>query len=281
MRSPAERAKPQPRDHSVLTHQRDDVCQRADGCDLDEGRQPALASRACAQRLNELQGDADARQVFIRIAAVVALGVDHRQRVRQIAVRLVMVGDDEIDSEFARASGCLGGANSAVDRNDERHALGVQPLDRCRLQPVTVAQTLGNEVNDFAAEQLERPPQDDGRRDAVDVIVAMYGDALLAREGLLDPRHRFRHPHQPERVVQVSEAGVQKALGFFRIAQAAHAEQPRHGGMEVEGRGQGGRLAVIAWQVLPDEGFHGMGFSSAFSVSMNAVPSVPIRRNFS
>ena len=95
----------------------------------------------------------------------------------------MVVGDDQIDAELARAARRLGAADAAVDRDDQRDAVGVQPLDRRRLQPVAVAQPLGDEVDDVGAEQLERAPQDDGRRDAVDVVVAVDGDPLLARDG--------------------------------------------------------------------------------------------------
>ena len=110
------------------------------------------------------------------------LRVDHRERRRQLGVRLVVVGDDQIDAELARAARRLGAADAAVDRDDQRDAVGVQPLDRRRLQPVAVLQPLGDEVDDVAAEQLERAAQDHRRRDAVDVVVAVDRDPLLARD---------------------------------------------------------------------------------------------------
>ena len=103
-----------------------------------------------------------------------------------VAVRLVVIGDDQVDAELARAARRLGAADAAVDRDDQRHAVGVQPIDRRRLQAVAVAQPLGDEVHDVAAEHLERAAQDDGRGDAVDVVVAVDGDPLAARERLLE-----------------------------------------------------------------------------------------------
>ena len=87
----------------------------------------------------------------------------------------------EIDAELARAPRRVGAADAAVHRHDQRDALGVQPLDRRRLQSVAVAQPLGDEVHDVGAEQLERAAQDHGRGDAVDVVVAVDRDPLLAR----------------------------------------------------------------------------------------------------
>ena len=56
-----------------------------------------------------------------------------------VAVRLVVVGDDQIDPELAGAQRRVGAADAAVDRDDQRDALGVQPIDRRRLQAVAVA----------------------------------------------------------------------------------------------------------------------------------------------
>ena len=91
------------RDDAVLADERHDVGQRADGGDLDEARQPALAPGLPAERLHQLQGHADARQVLVRIRAVVALGVDDGERRRQLGVRLVVIRDDQVDAELARA----------------------------------------------------------------------------------------------------------------------------------------------------------------------------------
>ena len=113
-------------------------------------------------------------------------------RHRQLVVRLVVVGDDQVDAELARAPRGLDAADAAVDRDDQRHAVGVQPIDRRRLQAVAVAQPLGDEVHDVAAEHLERAAEDHGRGDAVDVVVAVNRDALAAGDGLLEPLDRRR-----------------------------------------------------------------------------------------
>ena len=75
---------------------------------------------ALAQRLHQLQRDADAGEVLVGIRAVVALGIDHRERRRQRAFGLVVIGDDQIDAELARAQRRLGAADAAVDRDDQR-----------------------------------------------------------------------------------------------------------------------------------------------------------------
>jgi hypothetical protein len=158
-----------------------------------------------AQRLDQLQGDADAGQVLVGIGAVVALRVDHCQRRRQRRVGLVMVGDDQVDAELARPHCRLDAADPAVDRDDQLDAVRMQPFDGRRLEPVAVAQSLRDEMGDVGAEQFQRPPQDHGGGDAVDVVVAVDRDAILSlnrREHTLD---RIGHAGQRERIVQIRQ----------------------------------------------------------------------------
>ena len=147
-------------------------------------------------------------------------GIQHGHRHRQLVVRLVVVGDDQVDAELARPPRRFDAADAAVDGNDQRDAVGVQPLDGRRLQAVAVAQPLGNEMDDVAAEHLERATEDDGRRDAVDVVVAVNGDPLAAGDGLLEPLDRRRHAGQLERIVQVIQRRVKEPPGEVRDRQS-------------------------------------------------------------
>ena len=71
VRPARQQIEPELGDDAVLADQRHDVGERADRGDLDEARQPAVAAGAPAQRLHQLQRDADAGQVLVGIAAVV------------------------------------------------------------------------------------------------------------------------------------------------------------------------------------------------------------------
>ena len=159
-----------------------------------------------------------------------------------VAVRLVMVGDDQIDAELARAPRGLGAADAAVDRDDQRHALGMQPVDRRGLEAIAVLQPFGDEVDDVAAEQLERPAQDDGRGDAVDVVVAVDGDPLLAGQRLFEPRDRAVHVREPEGIVQLVERRVQEACRELGIVEAR-----RHSSRATVGCSLSAAASAAAW----------------------------------
>ena len=214
------------------------------------------------------------------------LRVNHGQGGGQRAVRFVVIGDDQVDAQLTRAERRLGAADPAVHRHNERDAVLMEPVDCGRLQPVAVAQPLGDEVHDRSAEHFERPSEDHRRRDAVDVVVTVDRDALAARERQLEPRDRTFHVPQAERIVQMIQRRIEEALRRGGVVQPAEAEQTRDGRMQAERCRQRGRLFFIAWQMLPDERSHGRsGFrgpsGSAASESMKAVPSAPIFLNFS
>ena len=80
--------------------------------------------------------------------------------------------------------------------------------------------------------------------------------------------------------MEVFHRRVEEAPRDLDVAEAAHAQQPRDGGMQVQRRAEGLRLLVIAREMVPEEcGFHvAVGMSEA--VSVNEDPSSPMRRNF-
>ena len=114
------------------------------------------------QRLDEFQRDADACEMFVGVRAVRALWIDDRDGGGKRRARFVVIGDDQINAELARANGRIRRANAAIDRDDQPRAGGVQPLDRCRLQAVSVTVTMGDEVMNIAADQLDRALENDG-----------------------------------------------------------------------------------------------------------------------
>ncbi len=256
VRSAAQQLQPQLGDDPIFADQRYDVGERTNGGHLQEGRQPFLAPVSGAECLHQLQGNPDAREVLVRIAAIVPLRIDDRDGGWKRRTGLVMVGDDQIDAQLTSPDGRLHPANPAVHRDAQLHAVLVQPIDRGWLQAIAVAQAVGNEVTNVSAEQLECAAKNDCGGDAVDVVVAVDGDALVIRQRLADARDRFRQSGEPRGRVQVIQGGLEKARGIVRIGEAALAQQVGDDGLEPERTSEpvGGRL--IDRRVLPDWGHH-------------------------
>ena len=257
VRAARQQAQAHLRDDPVLAHQRHDVGQRADGRHLHERRQEIGAVGAGAERLHQLQRHPDSRQVLVRVAAVVALGVHDRQRARQVHVGLVVVGDDQVEAQLARALRGLHPADAAVHGDDEQRAVGVQPLDRRRLQAVAVLQPLGDEVDDVGADELQRPAQDHRRGDPVHVVVAVHGDAFPARDRAEDAVHGGRHVGSANGSCRSSSTGDRKRRA------ASTSPSPRMHSRRAVTRCDAelvlehARLLLVAPPGLPDARRHG------------------------
>ena len=102
-------------------------------------------------------------------------------------------------------------------------------------------------MHDVAAEHLERAAKNHGGCNAIDVVVAMNGDALAPSQCLLQPFDGSIHVGEPERVVQVIERRMEKTRGLVDVAQAAQTQQPGDDRVDPECAGERGRLIVIAW----------------------------------
>ncbi len=243
-------------DDAVLAQQRHDVGQRADGRDLDErGSQlarPVRAHSACTS----FSATPTPARFLSGYAQSWRFGLITASASGSSRVRLVVVGDDQIEAERARVPRRVGRADAAVHRDDQDDAVGVQPIERGRLQPVAVAQALGDEVDDVGAEQLERAAQDHGRRDAVHVVVAVDGDALLARDRAENALDGHRHVGQRERVVQVVERRRQEPARQVDVAEPADAQQARGDGRDPELAGEQPGPGVVARLGLPDAADH-------------------------
>ena len=153
-------------------------------------------------------------------------------------------------------------------------ALGVQALDRRRLEAIAVAQPLRDEVPDVAAQQLEGAAQDDGRRDAVDVVVAVDDHALPVRDRRQQPLDGRGQVGEPPRIDQVIERRPQEAGGLVGVVVAADGQQAGDDRRHAELGGEPRRRRFIAGPRLPDQGWgHRRGQPSS-------MPMRPIARNF-
>ena len=136
--------------------------------------------------------------------------------------------------EIARALRRFDAADPAIHRHHHARAVGVQTLDRRGLQAVAILQPVGDEVHDVAAQQLEAAAEDDRRRDAVDVVVPVDGNALAAADRGQQPIDGRLHVGEPEWVEQVIEGRIQEAAGRIGRIETAQAQQPRRDGLDAE-----------------------------------------------
>jgi hypothetical protein len=199
----------------------------------------------------------------------VPLRIDHRERTGQLDIRFVVVGDDEIQAKLPRPAGRLHAADAAVHGDDEPRPVRVKPLDRGRLQTVSVAHPLGDEVHHVGAGKFERPAEDDGRGDAVHVVVTVHGNPLAPGNRRQDALDGVVHAGEAERVMEVVERRREEPAGGVEIAQAADGEQPRGDRRNPELTLEHGGLRVVVRARLPDPAGHA-----------SAMPTSPMARHF-
>ena len=103
---------------------------------------------------------------------------------------------------------------------------------------------------------------------AVDVVVAVDGDALAVGDRCEDAIDGNGHVRQRERVEQIVERRRQEPLGLGQIRDSADAEQSRGDRRNFPAPGRAPRLDVIALERLPETLYH------------SAIPTLPIFRHF-
>ena len=215
-------------DLSVLAEKRHDIGDRTQSHDVEvAGECPA--AHLLPKRLTELERHADTGDIFVGIGAVSAVRVEDGERLRQLLARQVMVGDDDIDLFLRRRHLCHGG-NAAVHRDDQRSSLRDDLVERFLVQPITVLLPMRNEVIAVGTKQPKIAAQERGRRDAVDVVVAVDDDALLPFDRPPDARDGGRHILHEEGIVKRLLFGMKKrARRLLRFYAAVQKKRRREG----------------------------------------------------
>ena len=200
--------------------------------------------------MRQLEGDADAREVPARIRA--QLGRDHRAG-GELALELVVVGDDDVHAERLRLRHLCPGVDAAVDGDEQLDAGAGELVDRRGRDPVALAEPVGQAPADVRAELGEHAHQQEGRGDAVGIVVAVDGDGLSPAQRLVEPPARVGHARHEVGVVD-AEVRVEEGARRGGVAEpAAHehlGEDVAHAELlgEPPDVGEGGRRdAPGAW----------------------------------
>ena len=217
--------------------QRDHVGERAQGQrQLDARRARARCSRAWAS-LNATPTPARCGH-----GAPGELRGDH-DALRQRALDLVVVGDDDVHAELVRPGDFVAGADAAVDGDEQLDALAGELLDRRRGDAVAFGEAVRQAPAHVGAELLEHAHEQEGGGDAVGVVVAVHGDGLAALQGPVDAAARLCHPGQQVGVVD-EVVWLEEGLGLGRVDEAAAHEDLGEGLADAKLVGQPARGGV-------------------------------------
>ena len=180
--------------------------------------------------LHEFESHAATRQMRVGIVIVAALGVENGHGRRQHFVGHVVVADDEIDAALLGVGNFVDRFDAAVQDDDESHPGFGGIVDAALRHPVTLIVAVGDVVVDVVVVVTDEPVDQGHRSDAVDVIVAVDHDALLAKDGLVEAFDGDLHVVHEERVVQIGELRPEESACFgsgVDATLAKHASEDR------------------------------------------------------
>ena len=141
--------------------------------------------------------------------------------------RPVVVGDDHVEPELARAGDLVDRGDPAVDGEHEVDAVRGELLDRLAGEAVALVEPTREAPFDVGAELTEDEEGDRGRRDAVDVVVAVDADSLACSDRPADPCDGDVHVAERRGIVVRRLCG-EECAGRGRIVEPA-PDQHRRG----------------------------------------------------
>ena len=160
------------------------------------------------------------------IIATVLIWIHYSQRLRNaVHPRQVMVGDDQVHSGAPRRFGCGKPADASVHTDDQPHAVGSSALDDLVAHPIAFADAVRYVKVSRSAAQLDRRLENDDRRRAIHVVVAVNQNFLFALYRRFQPIKRSFHPAHPQRVVKVGKLRRKKTHSRFRFVNPTPDEQ--------------------------------------------------------
>ena len=180
------------------------------------------------------------------------MGIEYGQGLRPDVRNLVMIGDDQVETQLPGQL-CLGdGGNAAVDGNRHPHPVAGRQPQRLGGESITIFEPQGDVIFDLSAELPQHIDQQAGSGDAVDIVITMNGDFLPPLQGRGQASRRPGHPLHQKGIGQIGQARSEKRASRGQIGHPATGQNPGRQGIEAEALRQGeaeslrGPIAAIA-----------------------------------
>jgi hypothetical protein len=151
---------------------------------------------------------------------------------------VVVVGDDEFETELCSESGFSDAGNSAVDGDEESAGVFfVELADGGFVESVAFFHAAGDVVVNVGTAELQAVPEQAGAGDAIDVVVTVDGDAAFVRDGSYHGICCGVDSGQSRGVVEVSELCIEEFAGGIGFTAAAGDEDlsEQRGNAELSG----------------------------------------------
>ena len=159
---------------------------------------------------------------------VLPIGVDQRQRRRQLDAGLMVIEGDHLEIAPPCLLESLETRCAAVKSDQQRGATGCQLADGARIGTVAVDKTVGDIDRGIEALAAHIANEDGNRGGAVDVVVAEDGKLFAALDGVGDAAGGRVHIGEQRRIGQ-QRPDLRVEIGFRRFGRhVAGGKQPRH-----------------------------------------------------
>ena len=241
-RGTREHPEPVPRYDAVVADERHDVRHRRDGADVE-----IILIFIPEERVYE--PERHPRAAVVRKTFARDLGV-HDDAVRQLSLRLMVIGDDEVDAPFFQKLRLFHRRDAAVHRDDEvGTAVRYDALESGDVHAVAVRLTVGDEVVRVRPAP-EGEHEDGDRRDAVAVVVAEDEDLLSLLYGAAHPCRRLAHAVDLEGRREGVKGG-RKERGDVRVREPAVPQQREKTRCDAEHARRFGLFSRKAFRHIP------------------------------
>ena len=210
-----------------------------DGAEVEQRYEPCEGYAVVfGEGLHELESHAASAEVLEGVGRVAPLGVEYGHCGRQFFVRLVVVADDEVDAPLLGVCYLVDGLDAAVEHDDEFHTCLCCVVYALSAYSVSLALAVGYVVVDVGIELLQKLVHQCDGCAAVDVVVAVDHDALLASHGVVQPVDGYVHVVHQEWIDKLVEHGSEESLGRAFRLDASLYEQFGHDGAHADFLGQ-------------------------------------------
>src|SRR5262249_18184741 len=131
--------------------------------------------------------DTCAAERLARVFAIRLVRVENCERVRKLSgFGKVMVRDDQVEPDVPGGFGCGKCADARINADHEPHTICRSAFDHVIFHTIPIANAMRHVEVGTPAEDLDGALQNDDGGGAVDVVVAIYKDALSRADRLLN-----------------------------------------------------------------------------------------------
>ena len=241
-----EKLQTDPGQETVQAGERDQISDAAESHQIEETAQigffalgkSAGFAQGLAQGDKQEKGDADAGEILEGKGATGLVGIDQGVGTGQFFGNLMMIGDDEIETQLPGAFRFGDGGDAAIDGDHHRNPLGHGRFEGFDGETVTILEAQRDVVINLQTELGKAFGQQGGSSDAVDVVIAVDTHALMQSPGPQQTDHRALHPEQREGIGQIRQLTVNEKTRLVRRINPPGQQNARRQGGQVEGPGQ-------------------------------------------